>query len=178
MQSIILLRGINVGGRIIKMAELKECLEDAEYQNVITVLQSGNVILESGKKSISTLEKDLEITLSKTFNYPAQVKAIIPEAMAKVLADFPFPDTGKDFHRYVIFSKDDAANDLITKAAKPEGKMEKVAAGKDKDVIYWQVQRGDTLSSAFGKSIDKLAKKYFITNRNKNTLEKIMAKAI
>lgn len=178
MQSILLLRGINVGGRNIKMAELKECLENAGYKNVITILQSGNVILESGKRPIAKLEKEIEQTLHDVFNYPAKVKAITAEQLAKVIADFPFPDKGKDFHRYAIFTKEGAANELVNVAAKPEGKSEKVSAGKDKDIIYWQVQRGDTLGSSFGKSIDKLAKKYFITNRNINTLEKILAKAI
>ena len=44
---VALLRGVNVGGRTIKMAELRSTLEEAGLENVETVLQSGNVMFDS-----------------------------------------------------------------------------------------------------------------------------------
>jgi len=45
---IVLLRGINVGGnKRIKMADLKVLFESIGFSSVQTLLQSGNVILES-----------------------------------------------------------------------------------------------------------------------------------
>lgn len=41
------LRGVNVGGRVIKMAELKACFERVGFGDVRTFLQSGNVIFGS-----------------------------------------------------------------------------------------------------------------------------------
>ena len=41
---VVLLRGINVGGKNkIPMAALKECLEDQGLRDVRTYIQSGNV---------------------------------------------------------------------------------------------------------------------------------------
>lgn len=48
MTYVILLRGINVGGKNkIVMAELKRFLEEQGFANVITYIQSGNVVLQS-----------------------------------------------------------------------------------------------------------------------------------
>jgi len=42
---VALLRGINVGGKnLIKMSELKACFEVAGFQEVVTYIQSGNVL--------------------------------------------------------------------------------------------------------------------------------------
>ena len=50
MRYIILLRGINISGKNkIAMSELKELLEK-KYANVVTYLNSGNVILDSDKE--------------------------------------------------------------------------------------------------------------------------------
>ncbi len=41
------LRGVNVGGVNLKMAEVAKAFEDAGFANVRTILASGNVLLES-----------------------------------------------------------------------------------------------------------------------------------
>ena len=49
MERIVLLRGINVGGRRkVPMAELRDALSDAGFDSVRTHIQSGNVIVEGG----------------------------------------------------------------------------------------------------------------------------------
>lgn len=47
---VALLRGINVGGNnIIKMADLKTCFEEMGFANVVTYIQSGNVLFDSNE---------------------------------------------------------------------------------------------------------------------------------
>ena len=41
------LRGVNVGGVNLKMAEVATALSDAGFTNVRTILATGNVLLES-----------------------------------------------------------------------------------------------------------------------------------
>ena len=49
---VALLRGINVGGKnLIKMADLKACFEEHGFERVVTYIQSGNVLFESGESS-------------------------------------------------------------------------------------------------------------------------------
>lgn len=49
---ISILRGINVGGkRKILMADLRELYKSLGFENIVTYIQSGNVIFESKKKN-------------------------------------------------------------------------------------------------------------------------------
>lgn len=174
MQYIVLLRGINVGGRNIKMIELKSCFEKAGYKSVITVLQTGNVILESKEKSSVKLSKQVEKLLSDTFEYPAKVLVITPEQLKQVIEKYPFSNDGPDFHRYAVFTEKEFEKELVKQAGELDNTLEAISAGKD--VVYWRVLKGHTLDSTFGKYMNKAATKYFLTNRNLNTLEKILAK--
>jgi uncharacterized protein (DUF1697 family) len=59
---IVLLRGINVGGKNkIPMTELKRCLEEAGCENVMTYIQSGNVILQSNLDAAGLSQKIEEL---------------------------------------------------------------------------------------------------------------------
>jgi uncharacterized protein (DUF1697 family) len=53
IQYLALLRGLNVGGgNIIKMTDLKACLEKSKLENVATYIQSGNVVRRSPKSTM------------------------------------------------------------------------------------------------------------------------------
>ena len=48
----VLLRGINLGrAKRVAMADLRALLDEAGFEGVATLLQSGNVVLESGKSA-------------------------------------------------------------------------------------------------------------------------------
>lgn len=174
MQYIILLRGINVGGRRIKMAELRACFQEAGYPDVATVLQTGNVILESNKDP-DKLKQETEKLLEQTFDYPVKVLALTTEQLLSVIENYPFEDHGPEFHRYAVFT--DPEN-VATMTEANEGKLdesiEAVEAGEG--IVYWRVLKGKTLKSDFGKYMTKAASKHFMTSRNLNTLEKILKK--
>ena len=53
------LRGVNVGGVNLKMAEVAKALEEAGFTNVRTILASGNVLLES-RKGVDAVRKMAE----------------------------------------------------------------------------------------------------------------------
>ena len=58
---VAFLRAVNVGGRFVKMAELRLALEDAGFTDVATHIQSGNVFVRSGRRScaaVATVELD------------------------------------------------------------------------------------------------------------------------
>ena len=77
-----LLRGVNVGGRIVKMADLKICLEKAGLEDVKTLLQSGNVVFES-KLDAAGLKRLIETKLTETFSYPAKAQVLSIDSCAK-----------------------------------------------------------------------------------------------
>lgn len=174
MQYIILLRGINVGGRNIKMTELKSCLENRGYKKVITVLQTGNVILESQEKSADKVGRHVEKQLSEAFNYPAKVLVVTPSQLKAIIEHYPFSNFGPEFHRYAVFTKDGYEKELLKQQADLDKAIEDISAGNG--VLYWRVVKGSTLDSLFGKYMSKAAAKHFLTNRNLNTLEKVLIK--
>ena len=174
MQYIILLRGVNVGGRTIKMSELKSCFEKNGHQNVQTILQTGNVIIDSNEKNIARLQSKIESELTVAYHYPAKVLVITPKQLQNILEAFPFKSLTADFHRYIIFTEHGFGKNLVKDCGNLDKKMEEIKAGES--VVYWCVLKGNTLDSAFGKHMNKMAAKHFITNRNMNTLEKILAK--
>jgi uncharacterized protein (DUF1697 family) len=167
---VAFLRGVNTGGRVIKMADLKSCLESAGFKDVKTVLQSGNVIFDSDKTDTGTLKRQMEQALSETFNYPAKVQVITMEKLEKVIAGNPFVDAPADYHQYVIFIENDLETQLVAEAGQQLG--EHVQAGQN--VVYWKVKKGDTLKSPLGKLLTKSKYKEFNTNRNVNTLHKML----
>lgn len=174
MQYIILLRGINVGGRNLKMDELKSCFEKNGYSNVQTILQTGNIIVTSKEKSTESLTKKAETMLEKNFHYPAKVITIAPDHLKKITEANPFLVADPNFHRYIVFLKN-GFEKTITKDFRPAKEVEeKINVGDG--VIYWTVPKGSTLDSPFGKYLAKISTKEFQTTRNVNTLEKILAK--
>jgi uncharacterized protein (DUF1697 family) len=64
------LRGVNVNGTSMKMAEVSKVFTDAGMNNVSTVLATGNILFSSDLKS-SELKVILEQSMSKYFSYEA-----------------------------------------------------------------------------------------------------------
>lgn len=173
MQYIILLRGINTGGRTIRMTDLKACLEKAGFSEVTTVLQTGNVLLEAAGTGKDKLKARVEKALAAGFDYPAQVLVLTAAELEEVIRRYPFHH-GPEFHRYAVFTEKGAEAVLCDGSGTTESETEEFSPGTG--VVYWRVLRGHTLDSSFGKHLSRAAAKVFLTNRNLNTLEKILAR--
>lgn len=114
---LALLRGINVGGKnLISMAALKAFFEGLGFEDVITYIQSGNVIFSSSGRPL-TLVTRIESGLAKEFDYAASIVLRSKQQMRKVVLEAP-DDFGKEpaLYRYdVIYLKDPlAAADVIS----------------------------------------------------------------
>jgi uncharacterized protein (DUF1697 family) len=56
---ISILRGINVSGKnIIPMASLKTLYEEMKFKNIVTYIQSGNVIFQRSGRSQNFIRKN------------------------------------------------------------------------------------------------------------------------
>jgi uncharacterized protein (DUF1697 family) len=99
------LRGINVGGhKKVPMQDLKKAFEKIGFQNVKTLLNSGNVIFEGKKELISSIPK----TLEKTFGFSVESIIIPFDKIEKIVKSDPFKSikiTPK-IRLYVTFLKD------------------------------------------------------------------------
>ena len=74
MRYVALLRGINVGGKsVMRMADLRECVEALGYAEVSTYIASGNLLFESGERSAAKLDAELERAIEARFGLPVRV---------------------------------------------------------------------------------------------------------
>ena len=99
---VALLRGINVGGRnVISMAELRNCFESEGFSEVVTYIQSGNVIFRSTLFGAGSLAARIEEMLAAAFDYSGKVVLRSLPQMRAVVAEAPmgFGDR-PDMHRY------------------------------------------------------------------------------
>jgi uncharacterized protein (DUF1697 family) len=167
---VALLRGVNVGGRTIKMAELRTTLEEAGLENVETILQSGNVTFASPDDA-SRLKERTETALRDRFGYDAKVQVIEPDQLTKIIDAYPFGEADASQHDYVIFLERGLERDLVDEKVEL-GHEERFAAGEG--VVYWRVDKGSTLKSNFAKLLTKAKYRDFNTNRNLNTLRKLL----
>jgi len=105
MQYVVLLRGINVGGKMVKMESLKKMLEDMGFSNVKTLLNSGNVIVESELTSLEYLRQSIEEKLTQTFGFIVHVIIRTKAEIAKLVKSDPFRGVHvtKDTRLYVTF---------------------------------------------------------------------------
>lgn len=163
------LRGVNVGGVNLKMAEVAAALTDAGLAKVRTILASGNVLLESDKDA-DAVRATAETALRHRFGYDAWVLVYDVDAVAAIVDAYPFEPEVEGHHSYVTLVADAAVLDEL--AALAPGPDEKIARGNG--VIYWQVPKGDTLHSTIGKTMGKKRYKSSTTTRNLRTLEKVL----
>jgi uncharacterized protein (DUF1697 family) len=163
-----LLRGVNVGGVNLKMAELAEVFRGLGLDDVKTVLASGNVLFSS-PRAASTLKPAIEEALRAHFGYDAWVHVLETRQIAAIVDAFPFEER-EGWHAYVIFTVHSEPRDALL-ALELDPARESVAAGDG--VVYWTVERGDTLTSVVGKGSGKARYKPWITTRNLRTLRKL-----
>jgi uncharacterized protein (DUF1697 family) len=174
MKYAALLRGINVGGNnMIKMTELKASFERSGYTNVITYINSGNVIFESDEKDRKKLTESIESMLSKAFGYKARVHVITHQQVADVAKNVPDEwNKRTDIRCYVAFvmepmTAEDAAKEVSTR----EG-VDTLKIGPG--VLYMTSLLSQLTKSHFNKLAGKPIYKE-MTIRNYNTTKKLLA---
>ena len=165
------LRGVNVGGVNLKMAEVAAALTDAGFKNVRTILASGNVLLESSGK-VAPVRKKAEAALRERFGYDAWVLAYDIDTVRAVVDAYPFEPEVDGYQSYVTFVADPAVLDELAGLSGKAGSDEKISRGNG--VVYWQVPKGSTLDSTIGKTMGKPRYKSSTTTRNLRTLEKVL----
>jgi len=168
------LRGVNVGGVNLKMAEVASALTEAGFANVRTILASGNVLLESSA-GVAAVRKKAEATLRERFGYDAWVLVYDIDTVRAVVDGYPFEREVDGYQSYVTFVADEAVlNELTALAGLGEGAGADEKISRGEGVVYWQVPKGSTLDSTIGKTMGKPRYKSSTTTRNLRTLAKVL----
>lgn len=174
MKHLALLRGINVSGHnMIKMDTLKKLLEDIQFQNVETYIQSGNVFVETNEENASSVGFTIKQEIFKQLGFDVPAIIISKSDLEKCLTNNPFfkeknVDTKK---LYVAFiSKElnnNALNDLKISQFKPD------EAFIDDNRIYMKLETGAAKTKLTQKYIEKKLN-ITATVRNWNTVNKLI----
>lgn len=165
------LRGVNVGGVNLKMADVAKAFEDAGFTNVKTILASGNVLMDS-RSGVDAVGKKAEKALRDAFGYDAWVLAYDLDTVRSISEGYPFEREVEGRHSYITFVTDpDVLNELAA-LGKEAGPDEKIQRGEG--VIYWQVPNKGTLDTTIGKTMGKKRYKSTTTTRNLRTVEKVL----
>lgn len=94
---IALLRGINVGGHnSLPMTELVAVLEGLGCENIRTVIQSGNVVLQSAGRSPSKLAKQIRLGIKESQGFEPRLLVMSRKEFAKAIEANPFPQAVAD----------------------------------------------------------------------------------
>lgn len=172
---LVLLRGINVGGKnIIKMADLKASFEEIGFSNVVTYIQSGNVLLQSVDKDKVALTTKVEKGLSRRFNFDAKVVVISQKELAAIVKSAPmgFGEDDEKFHYDVIFLKEPLTPKEAMQSVKVREGVDTAHAGRQALYFSRLISRA---SQSYLTKIIGMPVYQNMTIRNWNTTMKLLA---
>lgn len=167
---VVLLRGVNVGGRTLKMADVRAALAEGGFPGARTVLASGNVLLTS-ERDAATVGTAVEQILTERFGYQAWVLVRSTAELAQLVADYPFQTDESSHHPYVVFCRSADVLDGLRAQLTPDGR-ERIAPGAG--VLYWETPRGSSLDTAVAKELARARYKADVTTRNLRTLRRLL----
>jgi uncharacterized protein (DUF1697 family) len=171
---IVLLRGINVGGKnSIKMENLRHCFADMGFSDVKTYIQSGNVLFKTQATDKLELIKTIENQLLKTFSIEIKTVILTADELAETVKNAPegFGSEPEKFRYDVWFLLPSITpHEIVSNVRLREG-VDFLKAGKN--AIY-----SSRLISEAGKSyllkINQTPLYKHLTVRNWNTTTKLL----
>jgi uncharacterized protein (DUF1697 family) len=175
---VVLLRGINVGGKNkVSMAGLKKCLDELGFSSVRTYIASGNVILKSNRRA-DAIRAKIERALPHSFKLHSElIKALVltRSQLQAVVDNKPrgFGERPGRYHSDAIFLMGIASREALSVFSPREG-VDEVWPGPG--VIYSQRLSSLRTKSRLSRIVAAPAYK-FMTIRNWNTTTTLLQMA-
>jgi uncharacterized protein (DUF1697 family) len=174
MRWAALLKGVNVGGRKLPMADLKALVEGMGHGDVKTLLASGNVAFTCDEKGGAVLERALERALAKELNLKTDIVVRNGPELRAIIDANPFPDaaTAHPNHLLVSFHRDPVPDGLIARLPDIyQGPERLKAIGRELYIDYPE----DVGHSQLPQAMAKLKFPKLATMRNWITVGKLAA---
>jgi uncharacterized protein (DUF1697 family) len=176
MRYIALLRGINVGGHQVKMADLRRLFADLGFADVGSYIQTGNVFFDSDEADRAALRSRIEGHLRTALGYEVATCLRTVEEFAAVLALDPFAgiELRPDMRFSVSFLAEPVVVEPTLPYTTPKGDFALVRMTPQELFVVWYLVGGRP-GSGFGP----LEKRYKVpaTTRFWHTAAKILAAA-
>jgi uncharacterized protein (DUF1697 family) len=170
MVYVALLRGINVGGKaMVPMAALRQTFASVGCEDVVTYIQSGNVVLRSPLPA-DKLQAALEAAAAARFGFEPAVMLRTADEMATVVAGNPYAGADeKHLHVGFLHAAPDAATEQCVGAidCHPE---EVTVVGRD---LYLRLPNGMG-RAALPVKLERCLRPSPVTVRNWRTVTKLV----
>ncbi|MEO0527351.1 MAG: DUF1697 domain-containing protein [Bacteroidota bacterium] len=171
---IALLRGINVSGqKKIKMAHLKTMLQSLKLHDVITYIQSGNIVFKSVEEDSSILEDRIKKGIENTFGFDVPVLVLKRKSMQKIFSANPYTDL-KDIESnriYFVLLKNPAEKKLVDVLMQENYENERFQIAED--CIYLTCTKGYGNAKCNNNFFERKLK-VSASTRNYKTMEKLL----
>ena len=171
---IALLRGVNVGGKNkVKMADLKSSFERQGFQNIVTYINSGNIIFKSDIANENALKTVCEKRISADFGLDIVVCVIRAASLRETLAHAPeWWNKAKDARHDAFFVIPPmTAAEICAHVGEVKAEYEKVDYYGN--VIFWSALMAAFSRTRWSKISKDKAMYSAITVRNANTALKL-----
>lgn len=174
MKYVLLLRGINVGGKNkVRMEQLRQQLSRLGYANVVSYINSGNLIFDGDESA--NVKSAIRQMLAENYDFDIPFALISGDAYEK--AAEALPDWWKSStlaRRDVLFFTDGVTSDHAEECI---GKMklhDEIICFSDIAVFWGKIHEKEYLKTAYHKQLSSEEFYKKVTIRNGNTVEKIL----
>lgn len=172
---IALLRGINISGKNkISMSELKTGISELGYTEVVTYLNSGNVIFSSDSDDTDALADTIKSMIKDRFTLEIPVFVIWQQELKDILNHAPdwWGKDNKEIYDNLIFMIPPLSyEEFYAEIGEPKAEYERVQ--HDKNVIFWSFDRKNYQKTNWWSKTASAAVSDRITIRTANTVRKI-----
>jgi uncharacterized protein (DUF1697 family) len=169
---VALLRSVNIGGHgRIAMTELRESFASLGYDDVVTYIQTGNVLFSTPSKSEKAIAEAIEGQLAEDFgDAPAVLLRTLPE-IRRIGAASPYAKAGANPARHHVTFLAVAPSKDVLKALQlpPSGQDELVVDGRE---VYVHTPDGYAETKYTGTFLERRLG-VVSTTRNWNTVTKL-----
>jgi uncharacterized protein (DUF1697 family) len=100
---IALLRGINVGSKLVSMPELRELVSSLGHRDVATYIRSGNVLFSTYEADTAALAAGLERAIAERLGMQVGVVVLSRGDLAQVIAANPYTAEPNPKFVHVVF---------------------------------------------------------------------------
>ena len=168
------LRGVNLGKRTVKSAELKLAFEALGYTNVKTLLASGNVLFDA--RPSKSVQQKIETGLEEKFGFRIRVVLrSLDELRAMVAADPYGGVTESEAQKlHVLLFAEPIAPGVKIAGVKGDFDVPRISE-REVHLIAYRKPDGSYLASSLLDMDRKITKGQLVTARNWNTILKAIA---
>jgi uncharacterized protein (DUF1697 family) len=170
MRFVAFLRAINVGGRNVKMEQLRRIFESVGLTNVETVIASGNVVFDSRSRSAPAVEKKLQAKLEAALGFTVATYVRSMEELSAIVAHKPFRRIPNTATLFIAFAAEETSSETQKKLLAQQGKTDQLSFRARE--IYWLCLTRYSDSKFSGPALEKLLGMP-VTVRNARTVERI-----